>query len=873
MAGFGFAAIIVCCYVLILIGATLISIGSISAAGPPKIEDRIIFSKNSPMGYDMTLDSSLFEGIEGDPVSYEWHGPFPPASGPNLDVVLPEGIHAVSLFTYDGQNRSGPFTCYIAVEPAFSVSLNSKRAKVFITWPKVEGAQKYVIYRSFISNPSGFKKIVELPQADLSFTDTAVTDVTYLYVVAALSNGQWLYSQVKSAHPYTWLPRWDYPPVIYSLPITHAVVGLPYTYNVLATSIQEDNLLYSLDNPPEGMGIDPQNGLIEWVPASTGDFEVSVMVKDRNGSYTSQRLIVEVDSLTTPTTFPVAQAGGPYSIEQGEDIAFNGSASYSPDGPHLLYEWDFGDGTHDDGVFPIHAYKEPGKYRVTLTVSDGRGGIASDTAMVKVHKCLMPKVQLSVNPSAVLPGEPCSLIWTSQKADQGTSIDHGVGQVGSSGTLMVYPRSTTNFTITAAGRCGNTTDSVTVIVHQPPTVNITASASTIGISNSSTLSWSSINADTVTIDNGIGTVLPNGSLTVSPTSTTNYTITAIGPGGMAKGTVTVAVNQSTAVTINASPGFIAAGQTSTLSWSSFNADTVTIDNGIGTVLPNGSLTVSPTSTTNYTITAIGPGGMAKGTVTVAVNQSTAVTINASPGFIAAGQTSTLSWSSFNADADSVTIDHDIGSVMPNGSLMVMPSASTSYTITAKGPMGTATDTVTVTVEQPLHVSITADPDNIPEGDSSTITWASENADSAMLDNGIGQVDMHGSMMVYPAETTTYTITVQGRGCSTSASVRVNVHPRPVVSISATPDVIDAGEASTLKWNSRNSQRANIDQDIGPVDVNGSIQVSPLKTTTYTITVTDDEGKTTTDQVTITIKNHPPKTSGDPPGIFDDKPPP
>ncbi len=794
MAGFGFAAIIFCFYILILIGATLISIGSISAASPPKNEDRIIFSKNSPMGYDVTLDSSLFEGIEGEPVSYEWHGPFPPASGPNLDVVLPEGIHAVSLFTYDGQNRSGPFTCYIAVEPAFSLSLNSKRAKVFITWPKVEGAQKYVIYRSFISNPSGFKKIVELPQADLSFTDTAVTDATYLYVVAALSNGQWLYSQVKSAHPYTWLPRWDYPPVIYSIPITHAVVGLPYTYNVLATGMQGDNLLYSLDNPPEGMGIDPQTGLIEWVPASPGDFEVSVKVKDRNGSYTSQRLIVEVDSLTTPTTFPVAQAGGPYSIEEGEDIAFNGSASYSPNGPQLLYEWDFGDGTHDDGVFPIHAYKEPGKYRVTLTVSDGRGGIASDTAMVKVHKCLMPKVQLSVNPSAVLPGEPCSLIWTSQKADQGTSIDHGVGQVGASGTLMVYPETTTNFTITAAGRCGNTTDSVTVIVHQPPTVNITASASTIGISDSSTLSWSSINADTVTIDHGIGTVLPNGSLNVSPTSTTSYTITAIGPGGIAKETVTVTVNQSTVVTIKASPVFISGGQTSTLSWSSFNAD-------------------------------------------------------------------------------SVTIDHDIGSVMPHGSLMVMPSATTSYTITAKGPMGTATDTVTVTVEQPLHVSINADPDNILEGDSSTITWASENADSAMLDNGIGQVDMNGSMTVYPANTTTYTITAQGKGGSTSANVTIKVHPRPAVSISATPDIINEGEASTLSWNSRNSQRAIIDQDIGPVDVNGSIQVSPLKTTTYTITVTGDEEKTTTAQVTITVKNQLPNTSGDPPGIFDDKPPP
>jgi phospholipase C len=73
------------------------------------------------------------------------------------------------------------------------------------------------------------------------------------------------------------------------------------------------------------------------------------------------------------------------------------------------------------------------------------------------------------------------------------------------------------------------------------------------------------------------------------------------------------------VTLAASPTTISSGQSSTLSWTTTNATSVQVDNGIGAVqAPNGSVKVSPTQTTTYTITATGAGGSATAQVTVTV---------------------------------------------------------------------------------------------------------------------------------------------------------------------------------------------------------------------------------------------------------------
>ncbi|CAB5099564.1 hypothetical protein D3OALGB2SA_1743, partial [Olavius algarvensis associated proteobacterium Delta 3] len=80
---------------------------------------------------------------------------------------------------------------------------------------------------------------------------------------------------------------------------------------------------------------------------------------------------------------------------------------------------------------------------------------------------------------------------------------------------------------------------MTVTVHPVPTANINAEPEAIIAGGSTTLSWSSAHADTVTIVPDIGEVSPSGSMEVSPSATTMYAITATGPGGTASADVTV----------------------------------------------------------------------------------------------------------------------------------------------------------------------------------------------------------------------------------------------------------------------------------------------------------------------------------------------
>jgi peptidoglycan-associated lipoprotein len=75
-----------------------------------------------------------------------------------------------------------------------------------------------------------------------------------------------------------------------------------------------------------------------------------------------------------------------------------------------------------------------------------------------------------------------------------------------------------------------------------------------------------------------------------------------------------------------------------------------------------------------------------------------VTLSADPSAIDKGDSSTLSWTSTNATQ--LTIAPEVGTVTAEGSTKVTPSASTTYTITASGPGGSANATARVTVNTP-----------------------------------------------------------------------------------------------------------------------------------------------------------------------------
>jgi hypothetical protein len=75
--------------------------------------------------------------------------------------------------------------------------------------------------------------------------------------------------------------------------------------------------------------------------------------------------------------------------------------------------------------------------------------------------------------------------------------------------------------------------------------------------------------------------------------------------------------------------------------------------------------------------------------------SPSVAMSASPTSAQAGQPVTLKWSSTNAA--SVALEPSVGPVATQGSTTVRPSQSTTYTVTAKGPGGSAHATAQVTI--------------------------------------------------------------------------------------------------------------------------------------------------------------------------------
>ncbi|HEX2026668.1 MAG TPA: cell wall-binding repeat-containing protein [Nitriliruptorales bacterium] len=78
-----------------------------------------------------------------------------------------------------------------------------------------------------------------------------------------------------------------------------------------------------------------------------------------------------------------ANAGPDETADTEELVAFTGAAT-GGQGTHR-YTWDFGDGSADaTGKEVLHGYARAGRYTVTLTVTDGAGHRATDTASVTV---------------------------------------------------------------------------------------------------------------------------------------------------------------------------------------------------------------------------------------------------------------------------------------------------------------------------------------------------------------------------------------------------------------------------------------------------------------------------------------------------------
>jgi hypothetical protein len=336
-------------------------------------------------------------------------------------------------------------------------------------------------------------------------------------------------------------------------------------------------------------------------------------------------------------------------------------------------------------------------------------GVAIVAVAILVWKFIPPLLNppapvinsFAAEPESVTAGGSSILSWDVSGADI-VDIDQEIGTVNSTGTYMVSPTTTTTYTLTASNKAGSVT--ATVQVTAPPVINsFTADPTSITSGEGSTLSWDVSGTTEITIDPGIGNVAAlTGTRTVSPTVTTNYTLTASNEAGHRTDTVQVTVSAPSPPPLpeinsfTADPTSVPPGGSSTLSWSVSGADEVTIDHGIESVGLTGTRTVSPTTTTTYTLTASNEAGDSTATVEVTMTLPVIEYFTDDPKWsrFCKGDDVTLIWSV--SGATSVTIDQGIGRVAPTGTCTVpCPSYPVAYILKASNNEGSSTAQVTV----------------------------------------------------------------------------------------------------------------------------------------------------------------------------------
>ena len=339
---------------------------------------------------------------------------------------------------------------------------------------------------------------------------------------------------------------------------------------------------------------------------------------------------------------PVANAGPNQTLPGAQTVMLDGSASYSPDGNPLTFLWTQQSGPTVTLSSPTSAKTSFAGaagtiYSFLLTVTDNLGAKATASVSIRILNSAPRIISFVAIPPVINSGQSSTLGWLVTNADS-VSIST-LGSVALAGSQAVSPTVTTTYILTATKSGVSTTAQATVTVNGaggglPVIASFTANPSSITAGQISNLSWSTQNATTVSISQ-VGAVVPNGSVAVSPVTTTTYTLTASNATGSVTAQATVTVGGSggqVAITsFTATPPTIAAGGSSVLACAATGAVSVAI-NGVTTQGGTATATVSPAQTTTYTCVATGANKQtASQTVTVTVTASGAPVVVISGG--------------------------------------------------------------------------------------------------------------------------------------------------------------------------------------------------------------------------------------------------
>lgn len=214
------------------------------------------------------------------------------------------------------------------------------------------------------------------------------------------------------------LPPRNGAPQIVSVPPTETRPFDLYLYPAVAIDPDDDVLTWSLDHGPAGLAIDPDSGLVDWIPPTIGDYPVGITVADPSGLSASQDWVIHVRDfdvnlppyfVTTPPL--LARVGVPYVYD---------SEALDPEGEVVAYSLELGPpGTFDPATGELSwtpvASDADTEVLVAIVAEDPPGLTASQVYTISVGGPNSPPTIVSPAPTTAYLGQP--FLWDVDAVD------------------------------------------------------------------------------------------------------------------------------------------------------------------------------------------------------------------------------------------------------------------------------------------------------------------------------------------------------------------------------------------------------------------------------------------------------------------------